>query len=532
MPNPFVISILILITTLATTPTIANTNLNTPNKTTTAPNSTTTKALAPNLNTTNQLNTQAKAIDIQAGYNGSLNESYNKTSSFSLAGLVGIGSLYTSTEDLEGRIKKTAVNSTLSGNNITLNANNNINAAGVDIQADNSISGTAKDINIQNVNNTDTHYSKHKKVKVSLADVLGTIAKNPLLLKKESDGKVSLTLATATIDKAAERSTKTTVQLSNIDAGAGGISLTANDKHSNDKHSNDKHADNNLTNQSDNNPANQPSNNPTNQASNNPANQSDSNPTNQPDNNPPNPPQGNINLTGVNLTATDGDINLTANNNTNIKAALETTNTKSSESHSKAEIKFVVKNEYAQIIPAIKAVKTAKQNLSKAKDAYSAYQQDLAQQQAQLQDLQAKLEADIGFIEQIDIDEMSELVGDLQADKKYYQTNIALAASSLAAKTTALAAQLATAAASSGTYGFNAGIEFDIDALERQLQAQQTQSIASNLIANNININTNKTTTIVGSNLQANANNADNAVNSDNANNANNAVNTNNANNA
>jgi hypothetical protein len=30
-------------------------------------------------------------------------------------------------------------------------------------------------------------------------------------------------------------------------------------------------------------------------------------------------------------------------------------------------------------------------------------------------------------------------LGDLQADRKYYQTNIALAASSLAAKTTALA---------------------------------------------------------------------------------------------
>jgi hypothetical protein len=51
-----------------------------------------------------------------------------------------------------------------------------------------------------------------KKVKVSLADVLGTIAKNPLLLKKESDGKVSFTLATASIDKEAERSTTTTVQ--------------------------------------------------------------------------------------------------------------------------------------------------------------------------------------------------------------------------------------------------------------------------------------------------------------------------------
>jgi hypothetical protein len=80
---------------------------------------------------------------------------------FSLAGLVGIGSLYSSTEDLEGRIKRTAVNSNLSGNNITLNANNNIHVVGVDIQADNSISGNAKDINIQNANNTDTNYSKH-----------------------------------------------------------------------------------------------------------------------------------------------------------------------------------------------------------------------------------------------------------------------------------------------------------------------------------------------------------------------------------
>jgi hypothetical protein len=35
MPNPFLISILTLITILVTTPTTANTDLNTPNKTTT-----------------------------------------------------------------------------------------------------------------------------------------------------------------------------------------------------------------------------------------------------------------------------------------------------------------------------------------------------------------------------------------------------------------------------------------------------------------------------------------------------------------
>jgi hypothetical protein len=56
---------------------------------------------------------------------------------------------------------------------------------------------------------------------------------------------------------------------------------------------------------------------------------------------------------------------------------------------------------------------------------------------------------------------MSELVGDLQADRKYYQTNIALAASSLAAKTTALAAQLATAAASELTALFALAWRFE-----------------------------------------------------------------------
>jgi hypothetical protein len=113
---------------------------------------------------------------------------------------------------------------------IGLNANSNIHTVGVDIQADNSISGNAKDINIQNANNTDTNYSKHKKIKISLADVLGNIVKNPLILKKESDGKVSFTLATATIDKETKHSTQTTVQRSNINAGAAGIRLTANDK--------------------------------------------------------------------------------------------------------------------------------------------------------------------------------------------------------------------------------------------------------------------------------------------------------------
>jgi hypothetical protein len=57
---------------------------------------------------------------------------------------------------------------------------------------------------------------------------IGNIVKNPLILKKESDGKVSFTLAIATIDKETKHSTQTTVQRSNINAGAAGIRVCLN----------------------------------------------------------------------------------------------------------------------------------------------------------------------------------------------------------------------------------------------------------------------------------------------------------------
>ncbi len=65
-------------------------------------------------------------------------------------------------------------------------------------------------------------------------------------------------------------------------------------------------------------------------------------------------------------------------------------------------------------------------------------------------------------------------------------------------------AHLAKAAASSGTYGFNAGLEIDLDVLEEQLSEAQQRSVASTLSAGNtITINANNTATIQGSHLQA-----------------------------
>ena len=72
-----------------------------------------------------------------------------------------------------------------------------------------------------------------------------------------------------------------------------------------------------------------------------------------------------------------------------------------------------------------------------------------------------------------------------------------------------------TTAVSNGTYGFNAGFALDIDALESQMQAYETNAVASNLNANNINLTSGKDTTIQGSNLDAKQ---DLNINSDNLN--------------
>jgi len=86
---------------------------------------------------------------------------------------------------------------------------------------------------------------------------------------------------------------------------------------------------------------------------------------------------------------------------------------------------------------------------------------------------------------------------------KPYQTNIALATVSLATATTQTIQQTAKAARSSGTFGFNAGIDLDIDLLEKTLNNYKEKSIASNVSGQNINITSNDTTTIQGSNLNA-----------------------------
>ena len=103
-----------------------------------------------------------------------------------------------------------------------------------------------------------------------------------------------------------------------------------------------------------------------------------------------------------------------------------------------------------------------------------------------------------------DIEDLSDFIDNLKSQEKYYVAAIASATADLASKTVAIATQTATAAASSGTLGFSAGVSLDLDGSKTNTQNKTTSSNASNLVANNITINTKEDTNIIGSNVVAN----------------------------
>jgi filamentous hemagglutinin len=383
----------------------------------------------------------ANNININAGYDGTMNEAHTTKSGF-FSG----GKLYSKTEDLEGKLTKIAVNSELTGKDIQLSANKNIEVVGADLHANESLSAQAQDISIKNATNTEETYSKHTNISVGLGDTIKSFSSmvvNPLESVEYENGQASVVLATANYDKETKRTLKTTVASSNVSGK--NINLNASSTE------NDK---------------------------------------------------GNILIQGSNLDAEE-NIDLSASNDITIKEAKETTEHQSKETHGEAELKATVKNEYVQITYALENVKKATQALKKAKDDYSQYKSEVSKQETKLAQLEEHYKNKTGFIELVDVEEMRELLDDLKDDKKFYETNIALATATLATKTTALATQGAKAASSSGTYGFNAGLELDIDAIEKQLREYEEKSVASNLNAKNINLSAQKKATVQGSNLNA-----------------------------
>jgi len=107
-----------------------------------------------------------------------------------------------------------------------------------------------------------------------------------------------------------------------------------------------------------------------------------------------------------------------------------------------------------------------------------------------------------------DIGDLEDLIENVKDQEKYQIAAVGAATANLASANLAVAKQIATAAASSGTWGFNVGVALDVEGSRTKTNTSSTTSLASNLNADTIAMFTDNTmathTTIKGSNVEAN----------------------------
>ncbi len=351
------------------------------------------------------------------------------------------GSLYSASEDLSGRTTDTASASKLSAANIRIQAQDRLELQGVDIQAEQRLSASASDIDIRNAQNTEIAYDSHKSLSIGLGDIAGLLA-NPGEVIRNDHGKLSLTIARADYQSADQQRQQTTAAASHIQAGSLELDARAGQG------------------------------------------------------------GGNIIIQGSDLDI-QGQARLSADGDIALLDATETLDQTHRQSQGSATLDLTLKNEYQQIAPAREAVQQAERDLRHAREALNDYHDQLAQQRQRLEQLRQDLAAGKPGVEAADVAHLEQRVAELAADEKYYRANIALASSTLISKSDALVAQLAKAAASSGTYGFNLGLELNLDLEHQRGQSHEQHSRGSRLSAADIQLNSGATTRLIGSDLLA-----------------------------
>lgn len=201
----------------------------------------------------------------------------------------------------------------------------------------------------------------------------------------------------------------------------------------------------------------------------------------------------------INLTAQSGDVS--------IQEAVNSQSLDKKSKHASAVISATVQNEYVEIASAVKAALESAKQLKKVKKDYENYKAQVKKLEGTLSQLQQDLRKKVVGVEALDIEDVQEIVDDAKDDERYYLAAVVAATADLASKTVAIATQTATAIASSGTWGFSAGLSLDLEGSKTKANNQASQSIASNLSANDINIQTDKDKNtqveVSGSNLLA-----------------------------
>ena len=175
-----------------------------------------------------------------------------------------------------------------------------------------------------------------------------------------------------------------------------------------------------------------------------------------------------------------------------------------------AALSITMQNEYAQIAPATIALQEAVKQLNSVKKEYEQYKNEKSNLQTKLNELKQRYKNKEVGINASDIEDLSDILDNIKDEERYYITNVALATTNVASKTTALISQIAAASVSLQTYGFSVGVAANISGTQTNTKNKQTISSSSNLNALNIRLTTNKdkesSTNITGSNLLANNN--------------------------
>ncbi|WP_187424198.1 hemagglutinin repeat-containing protein, partial [Campylobacter concisus] len=215
-----------------------------------------------------------------------------------------------------------------------------------------------------------------------------------------------------------------------------------------------------------------------------------------------------ISIKGSNLNAKEDISLISKNGNIYISNSTDTIDSTSTLKEAQAALSITAQNEYAQIAPATIALQEAVKQLNSVKKEYEQYKNEKSNLQTKLNELKQRYKNKEVGINASDIEDLSDILDNIKDEERYYITNVALATTNVASKTTALISQIAAAASSSGTYGFSLGVAADISGSDTKSSSKQITSVASNLLANNINLSTNThkdtSTNITGSNLKAN----------------------------
>src|SRR5690606_21090634 len=217
---------------------------------------------------------------------------------------------------------------------------------------------------------------------------------------------------------------------------------------------------------------------------------------------------GTVNIIGANLAAdTDGnqsgDVNQSAAHKVNVIAATDTASTASKTVTGEGEVSLVVQNQAVEVVKAYERLEDAKEQLEESKRQYKDYERNLDQLENSLAQLEEDYAAKKPGVNYDDIVELRALVEEVKDNEEWYIAGITLAAANLVSATTGLMQQTAAAAQSAGTYGFNAGLQLDLDVSQTSSESRATTAVASTVSGQNIRINTgNGDTTGTETNIQ------------------------------